>query len=150
MQAVDTRFGLPNQMLHKVDTASMYNSLEVRVPFLDTAVVEYAMSLPTSYKITRDSQKRVLTRAFDDRLPQSILERDKQGFDMPIGEWFKDELAAEFRDTLLSVETDVLDADAVRVVYDEHCSGRREHGKFLWSVYVFLKWLDRMRTEGVL
>ena len=150
MQAVDTRFGLPNQMLHKVDTASMYNSLEVRVPFLDTEVVEYAMALPTSYKITRDSQKRVLTQAFEDRLPESILERDKQGFDMPIGEWFKDELAAEFQDTLLSVETGVLNVDAVWAVYNEHCSGRREHGKFLWSVYVFLKWLDRMRNDGVL
>lgn len=150
MQAVDARFGLPNQMLHKVDAASMYNSLEVRVPFLDTEVVEYAMSLPTSYKITSRSQKRVLTRAFADRLPQSILERDKQGFDMPIGEWFKDELAAEFQDTLRTVETDLLDTDAVRAVYDEHCTGRREHGKFLWSVYVFLKWLERMRAEDVL
>lgn len=150
MQAVDTRFGLPNQMLQKVDTASMYNSLEVRVPFLDTDVVEYAMSLPTSYKITPRSQKRVLTAAFEDRLPQSILERGKQGFDMPIGEWFKDELAEEFRTTLRTVETDLLDADEVRKVYDEHCNGHREHGKFLWSVYVFLKWLDRMRAEDVL
>lgn len=150
MQAVDTRFGLPNQMLHKVDTASMYNSLEVRVPFLDTDVVEYAMSLPTSYKITPRTQKRVLTRAFEDRLPQSILERDKQGFDMPIGEWFKNDLATEFLETLRTVDTDLLDADAVREVYDKHCTGRREHGKFLWSVYVFLNWLDRMRSEGVL
>lgn len=150
MQAVDTRFGLPNQMLKKVDTASMYNSLEVRVPFLDTDVVEYAMSLPTEYKITPRTQKRVLTKAFEDRLPQSILEREKQGFDMPIGEWFKDELATEFCETLRSVETDLLDTDEVRAVYSEHCTGQREHGKFLWSVYVFLMWLDRMRTKGIL
>ncbi|WP_435176463.1 asparagine synthase (glutamine-hydrolyzing) [Halorussus sp. AFM4] len=150
MQAVDTRFSLPNQMLRKVDTASMYNSLEVRVPFLDTDVVEYAMSLPTSYKITPRMQKRILTRAFEDRLPQSILERDKQGFDMPIGEWFKSELAGEFRTTVMNVETDLLDADMVLTIFEEHCSGRREHGKFLWSVYVFLTWLDRMRTEEIL
>jgi hypothetical protein len=54
----------------------MYNSLEVRVPFLDTDVVEYAMSLPTEYKITRSEQKRVLKRAFEDRLPDAILERE--------------------------------------------------------------------------
>ncbi|NEU55655.1 asparagine synthase (glutamine-hydrolyzing) [Halorussus sp. MSC15.2] len=150
MQAVDTGFSLPNQMLQKVDTASMFNSLEVRVPFLDTAVVEYAMSLPTSYKITPRTQKRVLIRAFEDRLPRSILKRDKQGFDMPIGEWFKDELATEFCETLRSTDTELLDTDEVRSVYTEHCTGNREHGKFLWSVYVFLKWLKRMRTDGVL
>lgn len=150
MQAVDTRYGLPNQMLRKVDAASMYNSLEVRVPFLDTDIVEYAMSLPTEYKITARDQKRMLKKAFSDRLPDSILERPKQGFDMPIGEWFKDELASDFREVLQTVETDVLDEQAVYSVFEEHCRGRHEHGKFLWSVYVFLHWLDRMRTENVL
>jgi asparagine synthase (glutamine-hydrolysing) len=148
--AVDTRYSLPNQMLRKVDRASMYNSLEVRVPFLDTVVAEYAMSLPTSYKMTRSERKRVLKRAFDDVLPDSILNRSKQGFDMPIGEWLKGPLAGEFEDRIRGLETDLVDTDAVRDIYADHTSGRGEHGKFLWTVYVFAVWADRMREQGIL
>jgi asparagine synthase (glutamine-hydrolysing) len=148
--AVDTRFGLPNQILHKTDLASMYNSLEVRVPFLDTAVVECAMSLPSEYKITRSEQKRVLKEAFEDRLPESILERDKQGFDMPIGEWFKNELATEFRETVTGLDTDLVDTEEVLDVFEDHRTGKGEHGKFLWSVYVFARWHRRMVDAGVL
>ena len=148
--AVDGRFGLPNQILHKTDLASMYNSLEVRVPFLDTAVVEYAMSLPSEYKITRSEQKRVIKEAFEDRLPESILERDKQGFDMPIGEWFKNELATEFRKTVTGLDTDFVDTEEVLDVFEDHRTGNGEHGKFLWSVYVFARWHRRMVDAGVL
>lgn len=148
--AVDTRFGLPNQILQKTDLASMFNSLEVRVPFLDTEVVEYALSLPSEYKINRTEQKRVLKRAYEDRLPASILERNKQGFDMPIGEWFKNELAGEFRDTITRMDTDLFEPRVVLEVFDEHVDGNHEHGKFLWSAYVFARWHNRMVDSGVL
>lgn len=150
MLAVDTRYSLPNQMLRKVDLASMHSSLEVRVPFLDTEVVEYAMSLPTEYKISRAGRKRVLKRAFADILPETILNRSKQGFDMPIGEWLKDELADDFQARLDALDTDLIDGLAVREIYDEHATGRGEHGKFLWAVYVFAVWTDRMREQGLL
>ncbi|WP_269073741.1 asparagine synthase (glutamine-hydrolyzing) [Halobacterium sp. KA-6] len=150
IQAVDTHFGLPNQILHKTDRASMYNSLEVRVPFLDTDVVEYAMSLPANYKITPRKQKRVLKRAFDNVLPDQILERNKQGFDMPIGEWFKDELKDEFTKTVSALDTDIIDIDAVMDRFADHTNGRREHGKFLWAVYVFARWHNRMTDKGVI
>lgn len=150
IQAVDTYFGLPNQILHKTDQASMYNSLEVRVPFLDTDVVEYAMSLPTNYKITPRKQKRILKRAFDDVLPAPILERGKQGFDMPIGEWFKHELADEFTATVGEFNADFVDTDAVMNRFAEHSEGRREHGKFLWSVYVFARWHNRMEDQNII
>lgn len=150
IQAVDTQFGLPNQILHKTDRASMYNSLEVRVPFLDTDVVEYAMSLPTNYKITPRKQKRVLKRAFDDVLPDSILERGKQGFDMPIGEWFKNELEGEFTETVSALDTHFVDTNAVMDRFAEHKNGRREHGKFLWSIYVFARWHNRLRKREII
>ncbi|UWM52752.1 asparagine synthase (glutamine-hydrolyzing) [Salinirubellus salinus] len=150
MLAVDTQFGLPNQILHKTDLASMQNSLEVRVPFVDTDVVEYAMSLPTEYKITPRKQKRVLKRAFDDLLPKPILERGKQGFDMPIGEWLKDDLYSEFRETVTSIDTDLFDTRGVLSVLDNHRTGAAEHGKFLWSVYVFARWHRQMTQRGVI
>jgi len=150
MQAVDVRYTLPNQMLRKVDAASMYNSLEVRVPFLDTDIVEYTLGLPTGHKMTARTRKRVLKLAFEDKLPDEILHRSKHGFDMPVGEWFKNELAEEFHTAVESLETDVLDTDGVMEIYEEHCSNRAEHGKFLWTVYVFAVWLRRMRRENVL
>ncbi|MFB6229119.1 MAG: asparagine synthase (glutamine-hydrolyzing) [Halobacteriales archaeon] len=150
IQAVDTHFGLPNQILYKIDQASMYNSLEVRVPFLDTDIVEYAMSLPANYKITPRKQKRVLKRAFDDVLPESILNRGKQGFDMPIGEWFKSELEAEFRETIAALDSNLVNTSAVMDRFGEHTHGRHEHGKFLWSVYVFARWHNRMADKGVI
>ena len=148
--AVDTQFGLPNQILHKTDLASMQNSLEVRVPFVDTDVVEYAMSLPTEYKITPRKQKRVLKRAFNDMLPKSILERGKQGFDMPIGEWLKDDLRSEFRETVTSIDTDLLNSRKVLDIFNNHRTGAGEHGKFLWSVYVFARWHRQMTRRGVI
>lgn len=150
IQAVDTRYTLPNQMLQKVDLASMYNSLEVRVPFLDTEVVEYTMSLPTFYKITPRQRKRILKSAFDDILPDTILERPKQGFDMPIGEWLKDDLADEFESRINALNTSLLDIGEVRELYTEHTEGTAEHGKFLWAVYVYAIWANKMREQGVL
>lgn len=150
MLAVDTQFGLPNQILHKTDLASMYNSLEVRVPFLDTNVVEYALSLPTEFKITRNTQKRILKHAFADRLPEAILQRNKQGFDMPIGEWFKDELADEFCETVHRLDTDLLDTQSILKAFEEHQTGNSDHEKFLWSAYVFARWHNRMIDSKVL
>ena len=150
MQMTDARFALPDGILAKVDRASMLNSLEVRVPFLDTDVSEFAMGLPTSQKITATEQKVVLKRAFDDLLPEKILQRGKQGFEVPIGEWFKDELSSEFTETLSESQTDMVDTEFVWELYQEHVDGVHDHAHFLWAVYVFLRWHNRMRDRGIL
>lgn len=146
IQAVDTRYSLPNQMLTKVDTASMYNSLEVRVPFLDTSVVEYALGLPTEYKITHRSRKRVLKEAFEDVLPESILNRDKQGFDMPVGTWFRHELREEFEALVSEVDDPFIDDEEVVDVFEEHCAERRDHSRFLWLVFVYKHWIRELQN----
>ncbi len=150
IMAVDTYHGLPNQMLQKVDLASMYNSLEVRVPFLDTAVVEYALGLPTKYKITAQNRKRILKHAFEDVLPSEILSRSKQGFDMPIGSWFKNELADDFRSVVAESTATQIDTGAVLDIHEQHMSGQRDHEWFLWNVYVFAHWHRRMISDGYL
>lgn len=150
MQTVDTRFALPSGILTKVDRASMFNSLEVRVPFLDTDVFEYAMGLPRQYKITATDRKRILKHAFRDELPPKIRKRGKQGFEVPIGEWFKNELAEEFTTTLQNADSELLDIDVIKRLYDEHTNGARDHTNFLWAVYVFARWHTRMRRRGVL
>lgn len=146
--AVDVQHGLPNQMLRKVDLASMYNSLEVRVPFLDLAVVKYAQGLPLEYKITATDRKRILKHAFDDLIPEAVRSQPKQGFDMPIGEWFKHELKANFESIVTEVDLPLLDAHAVLNLHQRHISGRQDYEWFLWNVYVFAHWYQQMEEEG--
>jgi asparagine synthase (glutamine-hydrolysing) len=150
MQMTDARFALPDGILAKVDRASMLNSLEVRVPFLDTAVFEYAMGLPRSYKITHRSQKRILKSAFDDLLPGSILKRGKQGFEVPIGEWFKNELRSDFLTLVEGTHSGIVSRSRIREIYHQHVNGSRDHSKFLWAIFVYLHWKRRMKDEDIL
>jgi len=150
IQMADLRFALPDGILSKVDRASMQNSLEVRVPFLDTNVFEFAMGLPSNYKITPTKQKYILKQAFDDLLPKKIQQRGKQGFEVPIGEWFKNELKSEFLEVINSSQTEVLDMSLIDEVYKEHCHGTKDHAHFLWAVYVYLRWEDRMRRKNII
>lgn len=142
MQATDSHSLLPSQMLTKVDRASMHHSLEVRVPFLDHRVVEFAQGLPTEYKINRDSRKRVLKAAFADMLPEEIQKREKQGFDMPISEWFKGPLRKSFIDSVAAIDRDLIDIEAVNKIFNAHLSGTRDYEWFLWALYVFGRWYD--------
>lgn len=92
MLLADQAFVLPNDMLRKVDAMSMANSLEVRTPFLDHKVVEFANSLPFDFKINKEGGKQVLKDAFAHLLPPSVMNRPKKGFEIPIKEWLGDEL----------------------------------------------------------
>lgn len=148
--AVDTHFGLPNQMLHKIDLASMHNSLEVRVPYLDTNVVEYAHELPLNYKINARERKRILKDAFADLIPREVLLRPKQGFDMPIGEWFKNDLKSDFEAIITRVNVPLLDSTEVLDLHARHVSGRQDYEWFLWNVYVYAHWHDQMVANGYL
>ena len=119
----DLSLSLPGDMLHKVDTASMAYSLEVREPFLDPAVVEYASRLPTRYKLERRDRKRVLIDAHRDLLPAGIAERPKMGFEVPIGEFLRNELREMFFDVVDRPTVDSfgwLDYDAISSLYDAH------------------------------
>ncbi len=98
----DMRLVLPNDMLTKVDSMSMANSLEVRVPFLDVEVVNFAFQLPGSYKINQNLRKRVLQDAFRDVLPPQLYNRPKKGFEVPLLGWFRGEMKSLIMNDLLS------------------------------------------------
>jgi asparagine synthase (glutamine-hydrolysing) len=98
----DMRLVLPNDMLMKVDMASMANSLEVRVPFLDFEVVNFLFSLPDDFKINGDLRKRILQDAFKDILPSKLYKRPKKGFEVPMLKWLRNELKPMINDELLS------------------------------------------------
>jgi len=130
---------LPEDILTKTDRASMFNSLEVRAPFLDRRFAEYALSLPTPLKLHGHAKKYILKRLAGRYLPPAIVERKKHGFAVPIGALIRTLFRERCRDVLLSRANPVADwfePAAVEAMLDEHESGRRDHGKKLWALYI--------------
>lgn len=142
---VDFKFILPNDMLTKVDLASMWNSLEVRVPFLDHRIVEFAFNLKGNYKLNGRNRKVILKRAIKKLLPENILNRTKHAFDIPIGEWFKNELQSTFLNTVNELDirnTGILNYKAIQSLYDKHRHNYEDHTRPLWSIFLFQSWLN--------
>ena len=140
--AWDIRYNLPNDMLKKIDLASMQHSIEVRAPFLDRGLVEFALSLPEDFLIHGRERKHILRESFRDLLPDPILTRRKQGFLMPIRRWFKTGILRQQLADLLHTHCP-LDKNAINRFLNEHCAGTHDHSALLWSCYVFLKWHNR-------
>jgi asparagine synthase (glutamine-hydrolysing) len=133
----DVRGYLADDILAKVDRASMAASLEVRVPFLDHEFVETAMRVPAAMKLRHGTTKWVLRRAFASLLPAAIAARGKEGFSIPMKQWLARELQPLMRD-LLSRERlaarGLFDADVVERLMSEHVAGRRNHAHRLWCL----------------
>ena len=102
MQYIDTKTSLADDLLIKADRMTMANSLELRVPFLDHLVLEFAAGLPPNYKVQGLATKRILKNVFQGRIPKEILQRKKAGFPIPIGRWIRRELRDPVRQVLLS------------------------------------------------
>jgi asparagine synthase (glutamine-hydrolysing) len=143
MQSVDTRLYLAEDILTKVDRASMAVSLEVRAPFLDPHVAEFAASLPSNYKLRRHKTKYILKKAVRDLLPPFVTRRGKKGFGVPVAEWLKEKLRPLARD-LLSPErvqrAGVFNPTYVARLQDEHERGVANHRKLLWTLLMFELW----------
>jgi len=144
----DLSLALPSDMLLKVDHASMLNSLEVRVPFLDHRLVELAVSMPGEWKMRGTRRKRILRDAVADLLPPSIRNRPKAGFDVPVGEWLKSDLRDLFWDTVSGSTSLPLEEAQVRRWYEDHRTGRAERAKALWAVFT-LRWWERRQRAAV-
>jgi asparagine synthase (glutamine-hydrolysing) len=102
MQYIDTKTSLPDDLLIKADRVTMGNSLELRVPFLDHELVQFAATLPTNYKVRGLATKRILKRAFGKKIPREIIQRRKAGFPLPFEAWMKTDLKGRIGDVLLS------------------------------------------------
>jgi asparagine synthase (glutamine-hydrolysing) len=143
MQNVDTRLYLAEDILTKVDRASMAVSLEVRAPFLDPRVAEFAASLPGNYKLRGLKTKYILKKSVRDLLPPFVTRRGKKGFGVPVAEWLKLNLRPLARD-LLSPErvrrAGVFNAEYVARLQDEHERGVANHRKLLWTLLMFELW----------
>lgn len=141
MMQVDLRSYLAENILTKVDRASMHNALEVRSPFLDYRIVEMAAAMPAALKLDARRQKLPLRHCFADRLPGAAATRGKHGFAVPVGRWLRRELKSLFEDVVLGpLQTPFLDREYLRRLWNEHLGGRRDHGHRLWAVLVFCRW----------
>lgn len=142
MMAGDALVYLPQDILVKVDRASMAHALEARAPFLDRRVVELAFALPGRWHRRMLSGKRVLRAAFGALLPASIWNRRKQGFAVPVHRWLRVEMGNELERLLATVDAP-LTHGPVREMLAEHRAMRRDHGYRLWALYVYLLWRER-------
>lgn len=145
MMYVDALTYLPDDILVKVDRASMACSLESRAPFLDHRVVELAWRLPLRMKVRRNTSKWLLREVLDRHVPRALIERPKAGFGVPVGEWLRGPLR-DWGESLLNErrlrEEGLLDARLVRRVWKEHQSGRYDRQFALWALLMFQAWLD--------
>jgi asparagine synthase (glutamine-hydrolysing) len=141
----DMNLVLQNDMLTKVDLMSMANGLEVRTPFLDYRVVDFAFSLPASYKIDAGMRKKVLKDAFKPDLPEELYSRKKQGFEVPLLEWFKTELKSLINDDLLGdtfiEQQGIFNVESIRGLKAKLFSNNVEDavGR-IWGLIVFQYW----------
>lgn len=148
----DTVAYLPDDILVKLDRASMGVSLESRVPFLDHRVVEFAWRIPLEMKLRGGSGKRILRRVLKRHVPERLFEREKMGFGMPVGEWLRGALR-DWAESLLDPDKLRLDGyfrpELICARWAEHLSGRRDWGNQIWVILMFQAWLEQNRRDGM-
>jgi asparagine synthase (glutamine-hydrolysing) len=146
LQDVDLGIYLVDDLLVKTDRASMAHSLEARVPFLDSVVADFALSLPTRHKVRGFAKKRLLRRAVAPLLPKSIVYGRKKGFSAPIAAWLRGEMEGFARDAL-SPETiarqGYFDPEAVTRLLDDHVARREDLSRQIWGLLSFTLWFER-------
>lgn len=147
---VDTRLWLPDDLLVKVDRATMAYSLEARVPYLDHQFIEFACRLRSEHKQQGHNTKLVLRKVAERYLPKHILERGKQGFFLPAKEWLKHELHDHLLEHLGEgglLKRNLVQPAAVRRLVDDHLTGRRTNSFRLWALLMLEKWFRRWAPD---
>lgn len=143
---LDFKLYLENDILPKVDRASMACGLEVRVPLLNQVVLDHVVRLPANLKLRGLTTKYIMKEAVRDLLPPEIISRKKKGFNMPVARWFSNELRPMLEDVLdLSKlrQDGLFDVSEVRHLMDDHFMQRKDNRKPLWTLFVFQQWYDR-------
>lgn len=144
MMLTDSLTYLPDDILVKVDRASMANSLEVRSPFLNHNVIEYAWRLPLNYKLVDGNSKFILKKILSRYIPESLFNRSKMGFGFPLGQWLCGPLkpwADELLDPELIQSHGYLSPKGVSTLWNEHQSGKRNWQYQLWTILILQSWL---------
>ncbi len=140
MQYIDFNFWLIYDILLKADKMSMANSLEVRVPYLDRKVIEYASKLPSKYKIVGNETKYTFRKVAKEELADKVADKKKLGFPVPIREWLKeDDVYQEVKNMFLESEYFFKPKKIIKLL-DDHKAGKRDNSRKIWTIYTFLVW----------
>jgi asparagine synthase (glutamine-hydrolysing) len=142
----DQDYYLPGDNLVKTDRASMAVSLEMRLPLLDQAVVEFAWRIPNSMKIRDQKSKWLLRQVLYRYVPQELIERPKMGFSVPVAEWIRGDLkdwAYELLNPTLLQQQNLFNASEIESAYHQHLNGQFDHSHKLWTVLMFQAWYQQ-------
>jgi asparagine synthase (glutamine-hydrolysing) len=143
IQYVDVKTYLTDDILTKVDRASMANSLEVRCPLLDHKLMELTASMPSTLKLKGSIGKYVFKKAMEKYLPAEIIYRQKMGFAIPMAGWFRNGIRDFTRAHILETDDPYLSKTFVQKIWNQHQSGFRDRSSQLWSILMFRLWLNR-------
>jgi asparagine synthase (glutamine-hydrolysing) len=142
---------LPQDILTKVDRASMAHSLEVREPLMDHKLIEWLATLPSTHKIRGQEGKYLLKKAMESHLPNDVLYRPKMGFAVPLARWFRGPLKGRVREAILGstlAETGIFNRDYLQHLVDAHQSGAKDYSASLWTVMMFEAFLRNVMEAG--
>lgn len=145
LMAIDMNFYLPDDILVKVDRASMGISLETRAPFLDHTLIEHAWSIPESLKLRDNRSKWILRQVLYRYVPEKIVDRPKMGFSVPIAEWLRGPLKSWAEDLLNTNRLNhegFFEAKAIQRIWNDHQSKRWDWSHLLWNILIFQQWLE--------
>ena len=142
MQYIDFNFWLVGDILLKADKMSMANSLEVRVPFLDRPLIEYARKIPTKYKVDRYKTKKIFRKIANKTLEDKVSDKKKLGFPVPIRVWMKDTDVYNTIKNRFENSSEFFKTNKILKLLDEHKQGKKDNSRKIWTIYIFLLWYD--------
>ena len=140
MQYIDFNFWLTGDILLKADKMSMANSLEVRVPFLDRPLIDYARKLPTKYKVDKYKTKKIFRDIAHEKLESKVSDKKKLGFPVPIRVWMRDDDVYNTIKSHFVKANEFFNVKRIVKLLDEHKQGKKDNSRKIWTIYVFLLW----------
>ena len=143
IQYVDVKTYLTDDILTKVDRASMANSLEVRCPLLDHKLMELAASMPSTLKLKGSVGKYIFKKVMEKHLPSEIIYRNKMGFAIPLARWFRNGIRDFAHANIVERKDPYLSTSFVNKIWNQHQSGYRDRSTQLWNVLMFRLWLAK-------
>jgi asparagine synthase (glutamine-hydrolysing) len=146
IQYVDVKTYLTDDILAKVDRASMAVSLEVRAPLLDHHLMEQVARIPSSLKLRGRTGKYIFKKAMAGSLPPKTVGRKKQGFAIPLARWFRGELRDLAHETLFGSDDGILNLEYLKKIWDQHQKAHHDRSAHLWSVLMFRKWKETFQA----
>ena len=151
MLYVDTKVWLPDDLLIKADKMTMAASVELRVPFLDHRLVEFAARLPVGYKLRGREGKYLLKKAMEPLLPREVIYRSKMGFALPLADWFRDGLYDLTREMILNSQSALsayLNLNYIEHMLERHRRGAADLSFQLWALLVLEYWFREFKVES--